>query len=63
MKHDNMLSDELVKVYYEDDVMSLHIATFDSEALYIKCLPILKADAKENGWLRVTESIEDENEK
>jgi len=58
-----MLQDELVRVYYEDDTASLYVATFDSEYLYVLCLPILENDAKTKGYTRVVESVVDASDK
>ena len=46
----------MIKVYFETDSVSEQVATFESENHYMVCLPILKEIARQDGWLRVTES-------
>lgn len=47
----------MIKVYFESLNHSELKATFENESLYIKCLPILEAEAKAQG-MKVTESEE-----
>jgi len=51
----------MVKVYYTTPNGGHRelIATFESEALYFLCLPTLKANARENGYI-ITESIDED---
>lgn len=51
----------MVKVYFESikHWHSEHVATFESEELYMACLPALEAEAKEIGMV-VTERITEE---
>ena len=49
----------MIKVYFETDSVSEQVATFESENHYMVCLPILKEIARQDGWLRVTESVEE----
>jgi hypothetical protein len=44
----------MVVVYFESDVHAEEVATFVSEELYVLCLPILEAKAKDMGMI-VTE--------
>tara|TARA_Y100001972_G_scaffold83151_1_gene101168 strand:+ start:778 stop:1023 length:246 start_codon:yes stop_codon:yes gene_type:complete len=46
----------MIRVYFETDSVSEQVATFESENHYMVCLPILKEIARQDGWLRVTES-------
>jgi len=48
---------EKVKVYFETSSSSDLVATFTDESLYIACLPVLEAQAKEDGMF-VTESVD-----
>lgn len=48
----------MVKVYFELGGYAKHIATFQSEEAYIRCLASLETLAKENGFETVTESVE-----
>ncbi len=50
----------MIKVYFETDSYSELVATFESEEIYITCLPALEQKAKEQGFNKVTESIESE---
>ena len=49
----------MIRVYFETDSTSEEVATFESENHYMVCLPILKELARQDGWLRVTESVEE----
>ena len=49
----------MVKVYFESGRHAELVATFDSEELYMACLPTLEAEAKKSNMF-VTESIEEE---
>jgi len=49
----------MIKVYFETDSTSEEVAIFHSESTYIACLPILEELAKQENWLRVTESVEE----
>lgn len=49
----------MVKVYFESGSHAELVAIFDSEELYIACLPTLEEEAKKNNMF-VTESIEEE---
>tara|TARA_R110000796_G_scaffold215321_1_gene331310 strand:+ start:257 stop:601 length:345 start_codon:yes stop_codon:yes gene_type:complete len=53
----------MVKVYFEtqNGSYSEQVATFETEELYIICLPALKKEAKKQGY-KITESIEEEEE-
>ncbi len=46
-----------IKVYFETNGYSEHVATFKNESMYLKCLPQLETEAKENGFDKVTESV------
>ena len=46
----------MIRVYFETDSVSEQVATFESENHYMVCLPLLKEIARQDGWLRVTES-------
>jgi|TARA_B100000902_G_C26554989_1_gene549039 hypothetical protein len=46
----------MIRVYFETDSVSEQVATFEDENHYMVCLPILKEIARQDGWLRVTES-------
>lgn len=52
----------MVKVYFETDSYSELVAVFDSEETYHVCLPSLEKMAEENGFDRVTESVDEEKE-
>ena len=52
----------MIRVYFETDSVSEQVATFESENHYMVCLPILKEIARQDGWLRVTESDVDLND-
>ena len=47
----------MVKVYFETDGYAKLVAIFDSEETYAVCLEALERNAKENGFLYVTESV------
>lgn len=47
-----------IKVYFETSTTADLVATFETEELYMKCLPVLEEAAKEAGYI-VTETIED----
>jgi len=47
----------MVTVYFENSAYAQVVATFDTEDLYIKCLPVLEEEASKLGMV-VTESIE-----
>ena len=49
----------MIRVYFETDSTSEEVATFESENHYMVCLPILKELARQDGWMRVTESVEE----
>ena len=46
----------MVEVYAESKTHAELWATFEDEELYIRCLPILKKEAKKSGMV-ITESI------
>ena len=48
----------MIKVYFESGSHAELVATFNSEELYMACLPILEAEAKKSNMF-VTESIEE----
>lgn len=48
----------MVKVYFEMEGYSEYVATFKDETIYMLCLPQLEKLCKEEGFERVTESIE-----
>lgn len=50
--------ENLVKVYFESDSHAELVATFETEDLYIACLPALKRKAKQDRMI-VTETIEE----
>jgi hypothetical protein len=50
------ISQIMVKVYYESSSHAELVATFETEELYNKCLPILEIDARKHRMV-VTESI------
>jgi len=52
----------MIRVYFETDSVSEQVATFEDENHYMVCLPILKEIARQDGWLRVTESDIDLND-
>lgn len=47
----------MVTVYFENSTCSAIVATFEDDALYNLCLPVLEAEAKKQGLI-VTESCE-----
>lgn len=49
----------MVKVFFESGSHAELVATFNSEELYMACLPTLEAEAKKSNMF-VTESIEEE---
>ena len=49
----------MVKVYFEGKGTAEWVATFTNEETYIKCLPILEEEMKNEGWEFITESIEE----
>jgi hypothetical protein len=49
-------SSPLVKVFFESGTHAELVATFDSEELFIACLPILEAEAKKQNMF-VTEEV------
>lgn len=51
----------MIKVYFESSSHAELIATFETEELYMTCLPALEAKAKE-ARMKVTEAIEDDIE-
>ena len=48
----------MIKVYFESNNHAELVATFETEELYIKCLPSLEAAAQATNMI-VTESIEE----
>ena len=46
----------MIKVYLENGIYAEKIATFQSEIIYYKCLPVLEKIAKENKMF-ITESV------
>ena len=46
----------MVKVYFQTDTHAELVATFTSEELYIRCLPVLNSIAKEQRMI-VAENI------
>ena len=48
----------MVIIYFENNVYAQVVATFNTEDLYIKCLPVLEEEANRLGMV-VTESIEE----
>jgi hypothetical protein len=48
----------MIKVYYESNNHAELVATFETEETYMRCLPALEMEAKENRMI-VTESIEE----
>ena len=50
----------MVKVYFETTSYAELVAVFDSEETYEVCIEALERQAKENGFLYVTESIDEE---
>jgi hypothetical protein len=51
----------MVKVYFESNSHAELVATFENEEIYIKCLPILEKEAKDQNQI-ITESIEQATE-
>ena len=49
----------MIKVYAESKNHAELWATFENEALYIKCLPVLEAQAHKDRMI-ITESVEEE---
>lgn len=47
----------MLKVYFESKTHAELVATFETEELYIKCLPILEEEARKTRMI-VTESEE-----
>ena len=45
----------MIKVYFETKGYAEHVATFNSEDMYVKLLPALKQQAKDSGYDIVTE--------
>lgn len=54
--------ENLVKVYFESESHAELVATFETEELYITCLPALQKEAL-NQRMIVTESIGETNER
>jgi hypothetical protein len=52
----------MVKVYFETDSYAELVAIFDDEDTYQVCLPALEKMLEENGFDRITESVEDEKQ-
>ena len=52
----------MIRVFFEDDTLSEQVATFEKESYYIACLPTLKELARQDKWMRVTESVVEEQE-
>ena len=50
----------MIKVYFETDGFAELVAIFDSEETYGACLEALEMLAKANGFLYVTESVNNE---
>jgi hypothetical protein len=48
----------MVTVYFENGLYAEIVATFNTEELYIKCLPSLEEEANRLG-MTLTESVED----
>ena len=48
----------MIKVYFEKRFNAEEVATFDTDELYMTCLPVLEAEAKKNGFDKVTEAEE-----
>lgn len=49
----------MVKVYFETEGYAELVAIFDSEETYMVCLPALEKLAELNGFIYVTESVEE----
>ena len=49
----------MIRVFFENDTLSEQVATFEQESYYIACLPTLKELARQEKWMRVTESVEE----
>jgi len=49
----------MVKVYFETESYAELVAIFDNEATYDICFPALEKQALENGFMFVTESVEE----
>jgi hypothetical protein len=47
----------MIKVYFENSVAAEIVATFESEDTYMACLPALKEQCKELGYVFVTEKV------
>jgi hypothetical protein len=50
----------MVRVYFETDGYAELVAIFDSEETYFACSEALETQAKTNGFLYVTESVDEE---
>lgn len=50
----------MVKVYFETDGYAELVAIFDTEEIYDVCYKSLRKLAFENGFAKITESIEEE---
>jgi len=50
----------MVTVYFETNGYAEKYITFRSEEVYMQCFLTLERIAKANGFLRVTESMDDE---
>ena len=50
----------MLRVYFESKQGAVEIGTFKSEEMYMKMLPLLEQIAKEDGYEKVSESIESE---
>ena len=48
----------MVKVYFESGSHSELVATFQTEELFIECLPVLTAEAEKQNCI-ITESVEE----
>ena len=50
-----------VTVYFEKGMASHVVAQFESDELYMACLPILEKEASKGGYI-ITESVKEESE-
>ncbi len=53
----------MVKVFFENKLVSELVATFEDEETYIACFDTLKGLMRERRFDIITESIEEEEEK
>ena len=48
----------MITVYFETEGYAEKIAVFETESVYLACFPVLEKMALQNGFIRVTETVE-----